>query len=433
MSYCEDIREEWTDLVAGEVSDERRRELEAHVHQCGPCARLLGEHRRVWGLLGEWRVSAPSNPGFAPVEKPRYVRFALGLSAAAAVLLLVFAVLPASAHRRRAEEMMSFIRPAAPTVATLAGTRPLAPQDEIATAADEIADIRLPDGSTLLLSSDTRLQTAQDENGLRFVGTLVSGRAEVHAEPGAPMRIGIPGGYVETVGTRFVIEAADSPAIHVKRIARTRVLQGKVIVFDGAEEHVLESGQSKLQAEFEESGELFGTVSQAGTRRLVEGEFPAVRFDARGAGETWLHARERRELPGPGQSVRIRFAERGGALWVTSWDPWEQRIHDTDCSEDVQAALDFPGPEHIAAYRVLSLSEKPEKALEAATRLAFVEDPFAAPRIDRARRRLGEEHPWAALQLGGLLAEVPPAPGVPPAARSALGIPMWGPVRGWTH
>lgn len=56
-------------LVAGELPDDRRREVEAHLASCEDCRTLLDRHRAVYDILGEWRVDSATPDQWPAIER----------------------------------------------------------------------------------------------------------------------------------------------------------------------------------------------------------------------------------------------------------------------------------------------------------------------------------------------------------------------------
>jgi anti-sigma factor RsiW len=56
-------------LASGELSDERRREIEAHLDGCAECRRSQAELAAVRDLLGEWKVDAGPRDMWPAIER----------------------------------------------------------------------------------------------------------------------------------------------------------------------------------------------------------------------------------------------------------------------------------------------------------------------------------------------------------------------------
>jgi hypothetical protein len=96
---CAKLRDDTLDVLYGEADPEAYRRVHEHLLACEDCREEMASLRRLRRTLGEWHVPQPSTPRSRSMSWP-----ALGLAAAAALLLCVGAAFGLSGSELRFEE-----------------------------------------------------------------------------------------------------------------------------------------------------------------------------------------------------------------------------------------------------------------------------------------------------------------------------------------
>ncbi|HRU04628.1 MAG TPA: FecR domain-containing protein [Candidatus Brocadiia bacterium] len=407
----ENLREELADLVMGTADPARAEVLRVHAAGCGDCRAALARMERAWNALGRWRLEEP-----APAErlasavwdaahpKPRYFRFCAGLAAAAAAFYVVFAVLPALAAQRERERRMALVRPSRPLVVAGALARPL-DQGAMVDAPDDGADVRLPDGSILFLAGGSRLKAMETEDGKRFVCALIQGELEAQVEPGEPLRVYVPGGWVETIGTRFVVKVRGGPETAAAAMVAT--LDGRVRLSDGLGVCEVARGEQRTQAVFGRQGSLCGRVTGSGERPTLSGPVMAWRVASRELGDVWVHWGAEAPAAPSGKWARIAYEARDGLAWAARWEALDGPPGGRDCADEGAVWAVVSHARRMERFRTLSLSNDAEAVMAAARELAREVDVLAAPRVERARARMAKSRPDVAAALEAVFAALP--------------------------
>lgn len=401
---CPTARDSFADLLAGGLPAERGDAVRAHAAGCAACGAALADEERAWELMGEWRIEGPA-PDVAPAlrealaPRPRWGRFAAGLLATAAAFYVVFSIIPALLGGEG--ERLASLYPRAPMVVRPDGASLLA-QGETLRAGDQPCDVRLPDGTTLLLERGARLRVRPPAPGVRFECALEAGAVEVEASHGAPIRVNALGGYVESVGTRFRMDVNRGPSAES---VRARVLQGRVRIEYGGSTRLLKAGETWRESVLRGEGELVGRLLSAGVRPTLTRSVVGWRIATSEHGEVWAHHARKAPKTPIGRWVRVRFEVREGRVWVREWEALAVPPRPTDCSPPVGAAT-----ERMLRYRTLSLDGSPAAVLAAARQAVLRKDALAAPRIERARLRMLSVAPRAAVELDRCLKQLPKPP-----------------------
>jgi len=407
----ESLREELADLAMGRADPARAEALRAHTAGCGECRARLARLERAWNVMGQWRLDEKTAPtGLAASTwaaarpKPRYFRFCAGLAAAAAAFFLVFTVLPALSAQRERDRRMALVRPAGPMVVAGLLARPLV-HGETVEAPDSGADVRLPDGSALFLAGGSRLTSLGKEEGKRFACALAQGEMEAQVEPGEPLRVYVPGGWVETLGTRFVVKVRGAPETAAAALVAT--LDGRVRVSDGLTTCALARGQQRTQAVFGGRGSLCGRVSGAEKRSTPTGPVAAWRLETAEWGALWVHwGGDAPEAPA-GRWARVDYDARDGLAWARTWDALDGPPGGRDCLDVWKDWAVISKDTRLERYRTLCLSDDPEAVMAAAQGVAQAADPLAGARVERARARMAKSRPDVAAWLEKVFAELP--------------------------
>lgn len=162
---------------------------------------------RTWRILGEAPLAPPAP---VPPRRPHYLRpVAAGITALAASLLLLFSLVPSLTWHLQADHV---------------------------TVAGEVREIRLPDGSTLVLDAASAASVDYSDGQRRI--RLFGGQAFVNVTPAAaPFSVTHQGLTATALGTSYAVRASgQGPVVAVK--------SGKVSVrIDGHnKEHRLVAG-----------------------------------------------------------------------------------------------------------------------------------------------------------------------------------------------
>ncbi|UZW62192.1 FecR family protein [Lysobacter enzymogenes] len=177
-----------------------------------------------------------------------------------------------------------------------------APAVQYATAIGERREVRLSDGSTLILDTDTSLRVSY-QRSLRRI-ELARGRvqAQVAHDRDRPFVVASGTGTVRAVGTVFQVEKRDGDTV-------VRLLEGRIVVATGNAGHALEL-RALQQIGYRDGGGLGGAQSidrdaaEAWTRgRLVFDEKPLAELLA----EVNRYSRDRLVLANP-QLGEIRIS-----------------------------------------------------------------------------------------------------------------------------
>lgn len=401
---CQAACDSFTDLLAGDLSVEQAEAVQAHVNACEACGKTLADEQRTWAVMGEWQVEDAA-PDVAPAlrqalaPRPRWGRFAAGLFATAAAFYIVFAVIPVLLAG--GDDRLSSLYPRVPMVVRPDGASPLEPEQDIVAGAQP-CDIRLPDGTTLLLAEGARLRVRRPAPGVRFECALESGSVEIEAAHGGPIRVNALGGYVESVGTRFCVSVKREPSAES---AWARVLQGRVRVECGGATRTLGPGETWQESVLRGEGELVGRLVETGKRRALTRLVPGWRVATMEYGKVWLRHAGKAPAAPRGRWLRVRYEVREGGVWVREWEALAVPPTPADCSPRVGAAT-----LRTLRYRTLCMEANPSAVLAAAREAVREKDALAAPRIERARLRMTSASPDVAAELERCLKQLPKPP-----------------------
>lgn len=95
---CDNIRKDLGQYFDGEVSDERRREVEAHLEDCGDCRAALDDLRLSWEALDAYSVESGRASSASVILKQAragerralFLRVGTGLAAALLIAAIVW-------------------------------------------------------------------------------------------------------------------------------------------------------------------------------------------------------------------------------------------------------------------------------------------------------------------------------------------------------
>jgi len=287
--------------------------------------------------------------------------------------------------------------------------RALALGESLSLGEAERGDIRLPDGTTVVLAPGTRLRTFAADAALRFRCALDQGEIEADVAPGKPIRVQVPGGSVETLGTRFCVRVKQRPDGPASAATCLEVLQGRVRVDHGLMAAAeVAAGESVRLNVFREQGELVGRALAGRQARdhFILGPLVGWRIETRDLGEVWVYSRGQEPDAAPGAWVRVRFEQREGLLVAGSVAAMPEVPAAHDCAEDPAG----PRARHAACvenYRVLASSDSPRRLIDAAVALVRLGDPLADVRIVRAIARLAHRDPETAEALQRCRTQLP--------------------------
>jgi ferric-dicitrate binding protein FerR (iron transport regulator) len=401
------------DLAAGVCPAAEEGDARRHIAECDACRAVFQAYEKTWRNLGEWLLPDRAAPALSAqailaeaAERPNYLRFAVHLALAAAALWMVFFAIPMGLSRQQRGNELQRMATAGPVCVTSQGVRSLAVDERLVTGAQERADVRLPDGSFILLAPETVFCLAASESGVRFSAFVEQGGVEIEASAGPPIRIGVPGGCIETIGTRFAIGVQlpkDSPA---EAVSRVEVFEGKVRLDCGSERGLACAGERRVLAAFRDNGTLTGQVGPSCERHTLMGVLEAWRMDTREAGPVWIHAAADGPRPSSGAFVRVEFQRRGGLLFVTA--PEDMGANPPkDCSDSPEGPALRLHRACVAHYRTLAESGEPWRLIAAAADLARLKDPLAGPRVLRAAWRVAAQRPDVAQALERQVTKLP--------------------------
>ena len=411
---CHDVREEMIDLAAGAAPADRAALLERHAASCDECGRFLSEQRRTWDALGLWRseAGAPSGGGSSAIfeavaPRPRYVKFALSLLAAAAAFYLVFGVFGRPSRQPTRDELTAQLYPPTPTLVQPDRASALVAPREVAVGEASPWDVRLPDGTTMLLAPKSRVRVMRPPRGVRFACALQSGGMEIEATPGEPIRVRVLGGFVESLGTRFLVRVVRRPGESAEATAYIRVLKGRVRVVFDSDVSELAAGESRVQTLFRGRGEIVGRFAGEEKRELPTETALAWRIETEGLGRVWVHhSGKKMSRPTKGAWVRVKYGFRAGLMWARSFELLPRPAKRRDCSVELPGGAGGMAAS-LRLYRTLSHSTDPKAVLAAARELVLRRDPLAAPRALRACLRMASIAPRTTEDLKKCFIELP--------------------------
>ncbi|HEV2134340.1 MAG TPA: FecR domain-containing protein [Terracidiphilus sp.] len=232
---CEDVQRLFAAYRAGSLPSARRLLVEAHLRDCGPCLRIYEEGRERAAV--DW-----SAPSLAGTPKRRPLVFAWGLAGGVAVLLAGFLLY------RTYLQVPPGVRAQVQSIDGTAyliggnGDRRLAPGaalyegEELRTAADSFATVRLADGS--LVEVNQRSMFGVGARGHNMTVRLNRGAVIVQAahRTAGHLYVMTPDCRVADTGTVFSVDAG-------LKGSRVAVLQGSVDVMHAGISSVLHPGE----------------------------------------------------------------------------------------------------------------------------------------------------------------------------------------------
>ncbi|HIJ65674.1 MAG TPA: FecR domain-containing protein [Candidatus Hydrogenedentes bacterium] len=411
---CEQVQAEMIDLAAGDAGAEQKRALHRHFLSCEICRRSFEEYQSTWALLGEWRVDVPQPRATAAkvfrAARPRYGKFAAELAVVAAALWVVFVLVPTRLLQAETDQRGRELADAGPVYVSSGGMRALAPSESLETGPLERADIRLPDGTTVLLGPATRLDSKTHEKGLRLLCGLAKGEVEVAAASGPPIRVAFPGGRVETVGTRFNVRVSHPSSTFARAVSRVTVHEGAVRVEDGAlrSETALRAGETSTVVAYLERGEIVcrPVAGPVGKDHMILGAIRQWRAEIPGIGKvTVCRTSAGEELVG-GEWLRLNFVRRDGLPFVTSFKEVRTAPAPMNCDPEPGAAFQ----RHETAlrfYRTLAAGHDQALLEDAAANLMRMKDVLGRARILQAADRISVSHPDGARELKRYAEKIP--------------------------